>query len=150
MPDSPKFLCLLGEVTNEPEHWERAWTISGNRYARAKRLLGTYYLRRGELAEFIHAFHAALAINPLFSSNWFDVGCAAMKLERWQTASEAFQRVIFIDSESGEAWANLASVQIRLGQKKEAAITLREGFLSSRDRLEDVDNFLYLCLSKHW
>ena len=44
------------------------------------------------------------------------MGCAAMRLDDWDVAVKAFNRVTSMDSDNGEAWNNLASVFIK--QKK--------------------------------
>lgn len=38
--ESPQILCLLGEMNKDDSKYERAWEISGHKYARAMRMLG--------------------------------------------------------------------------------------------------------------
>ncbi len=38
--DAPRLLCILGDLEDEPGHYERAWTVSKGRYARAQRSAG--------------------------------------------------------------------------------------------------------------
>jgi len=46
---TPKLLCLLGDITNEPAHYEEAWELSKHRYTRAQRSLGVYYMRQNRV-----------------------------------------------------------------------------------------------------
>lgn len=39
-----------------------------------------------------------------------------MQIEEWDQASRAFMRVVHLQQDNGEAWNNLAAIQIR--QKK--------------------------------
>ncbi|CAN0433985.1 unnamed protein product, partial [Laminaria digitata] len=34
--ETPPMLAALGDLTQDPELWQRAWDLSGGRYARAK------------------------------------------------------------------------------------------------------------------
>ena len=48
--ETPDLLCSLGEVTDEFEYFERAWTLSKERNGRAQRLMGKYYFSRGNVS----------------------------------------------------------------------------------------------------
>jgi hypothetical protein len=51
-PDSPKLHCLLGDVKSDYTLYERAWEISGCKFARAMRSLGAYYFEKKEVLIF--------------------------------------------------------------------------------------------------
>ena len=38
--------CTLGDITGEPEHWNKSWELSECRYSRAQRSLGSYYIKK--------------------------------------------------------------------------------------------------------
>lgn len=40
-PESPKLLCTLGDITGDLSLHEKAWEVSGGRFARAQRTLAT-------------------------------------------------------------------------------------------------------------
>lgn len=44
-PDSPKFLCLLGDLQKNPDLYVKAWEKSGARFARAMRSLAAQHYR---------------------------------------------------------------------------------------------------------
>lgn len=86
---TPLFLCILGDITDEKEHYEEAWKISGNRFVRAQRSLGNIAMRKQQVSTFnfskyfkfkeaIEHFEKALNLNPQYSASWFRMGCCAM------------------------------------------------------------------------
>ena len=48
---TPTLMCLLGDVTQDPQHYRKAWEMSGGKCGRAQRSLGLYHLRRKEVGE---------------------------------------------------------------------------------------------------
>ena len=111
-----KLWCLLGELEPERarEHFEHAWTVSGETSGRAMRSLGGYFFARGEYTEAARCLRRAVAINPLFARSWFILGCACVREEDWDGARSAFARCVTIDDEDAESWNNLASVYLRM------------------------------------
>lgn len=112
-----KLWCILGDLEpdNAVEHYERAWKISKGSSARAMRALGGYYFSRAKFSEAITCLKRAVAINPLISRSWFILGCAAMRVEDWEEAKNAFARCVAIDEDDAESWNNLASMYLRIG-----------------------------------
>jgi tetratricopeptide (TPR) repeat protein len=156
-PDSPKLLCILGDLRSDHTLYLKAWEVSGSSFARAMRSLGTYYFKQKDFAKCIEAYENALAINPLFVNSWFVCGCAAMQTENWAVAIKAFSRVTSIDPEvclrfvsnvlkNGEAWTNLAAVHIRINQKREGWRALREGIKHMYESYKIWENYLYCSM----
>ncbi|KAG6887909.1 hypothetical protein C0992_010259 [Termitomyces sp. T32_za158] len=112
-----KLWCILGDLepNNAVEHYERAWKISKGSSARAMRALGGYYFSRAKFTDAITCLKRAVAINPLISRSWFILGCAAMRVEDWEEAKNAFARCVAIDEDDAESWNNLASMYLRIG-----------------------------------
>ncbi|KAG6836492.1 hypothetical protein H0H93_007591 [Arthromyces matolae] len=112
-----KLWCVLGDLepTNSVEHYERAWKISKGSSARAMRSLGGFYFGRAKFTEAITCLKRAVAINPLIQRSWFILGCAAMRVEDWEEAKNAFARCVAIDEDDAESWNNLASMYLRIG-----------------------------------
>ncbi|KAK6349438.1 hypothetical protein TWF696_005722 [Orbilia brochopaga] len=115
-PDAPRLWCILGDLEKNPDHYRKAWEVSGNRYARAQRSLGIYHLRRKEYDQAIEAYALSLNINPLNHMCWFQYGCALLEAERWDGAVQAFTRVVGIDDSDAEGWSNLATALLRRGK----------------------------------
>jgi len=145
-PESPKFWCLLGQIKNEPEYYEKAWELSGNHYAKAMRSLGAYYYKQLDYAKCVDAYKKALKINPLFEGSWFILGCASMNIEDWDTSIEAWNRVISLDNEHGEAWNNLASVYSKKKEKRKAWKAFKEAVKFKYDSPRIWMNFLYASI----
>jgi tetratricopeptide (TPR) repeat protein len=80
----------------------------------ARSIAGTLFATQ-QFADSIPYFEAALAINPLFSRSWFILGCAYVKSEDWKDAVRCFRRVVAIEEDDAEGWANLASCYLRMG-----------------------------------
>lgn len=124
-PDDPSLYCIMGDLSNDIEWYIKSWNISGHRYAQAQRQLGKYYFHHGNLDQSITSLELALEINPLFDSIWLLLGCACMKLSRWEDALNAFTRVVSIDPLNGLAWNNIASIHMMQQNMKEAQIAIQ-------------------------
>ncbi|GAA5983716.1 hypothetical protein JCM10908_000392 [Rhodotorula pacifica] len=111
-----KLWCTLGELENKPEHYERAWEVSGHSSSRAMRSLGAVHWAKNDYPAARTALRSALAINPLFPRTWFMLGCCEMRLEDWAGAQDAFGRCVGLDDEDAESWSNLASCHLRRGE----------------------------------
>ncbi|KAF9528043.1 tetratricopeptide repeat domain 27 [Crepidotus variabilis] len=124
-----KFWCLLGDLEphNAAEHYLKAWSTSKETSGRAMRSLGGYYFARGKYEEAIVSLEKAVRINPLLSRSWFILGCACMRVERWENARSAFSRCVALDEEDGESWNNLASMYLRLGEPSQTTANNVEG-----------------------
>ena len=145
-PDTPKLLCILGDLRKDPELWQKAWDVSGCRYARAMRSLGSYYYKSADFLKAIECYQKALSINALFENSWFTLGCAAMQVENWDEAQQAFMRCVMLESGNGEAWNNLAAIYIKQQRKTDAFRCLREGLKEKFENWKMWENYLFLAL----
>ena len=112
--DAPRLFCILGDIEKSVSAYERAWTISNCRYARAQRSLGKLYSAAGDLHKADAAYSKSLKANPQNHAIWFALGCVRLQLEDWAGALEAFGRSVQIDGEDAESWSNLAVALLRL------------------------------------
>ena len=112
--DAPRLFCILGDIEKSISAYERAWTISNCRYARAQRSLGKLYSAAGDLQKADEAYSKSLKVNPQNHAIWFALGCVRLQLEDWAGALEAFSRSVQIDGEDAESWSNLAVALLRL------------------------------------
>ncbi|KAI8085879.1 uncharacterized protein B0P05DRAFT_534074 [Gilbertella persicaria] len=145
-PDSPKYLCILGDLEAEPAHWRKSWEISGQRYARAMRSLGSYEYKRQNYKAAMDAYQKALTINPLFEGSWYILGCAAMMVEDWEVGARAFQRVVALDDDQPEAWSNLASIYVRMDKKTDAFLALKQATKMKFDNWKMWQNLLFVSI----
>jgi tetratricopeptide (TPR) repeat protein len=112
--DAARLYCILGDFENDPDHYQRAWTVSNNRYARAQRSLGRYYVKNKDYPKAAEAYSQSLHINRLNASTWFALGCVQLELSDWPAAVNAFTRTVQISDDDAEAWSNLAVALLRL------------------------------------
>lgn len=119
--DAPRLFCILGDIDKDETMYERAWEVSGQRYARAQRSLARHYLglTPPELEKAEAAYRKSLHINRLNGSAWFALGCVQLELERWGDATESFTRTVQLDDTDGEAWSNLGASILRSSAPEE-------------------------------
>ncbi|QSL64412.1 hypothetical protein MERGE_001713 [Pneumocystis wakefieldiae] len=147
-PENPKILTLLGDIEGNPDHWIKAWNISGNRYAKAQRSLGMFYYSRQEFEKSAEAFKLSLDINSLNYSAWFTYGCCQLKLNNWKIASQAFTRCVSLDPSDGESWNNLSLSFLKCDppRKQDAWNALKQALSSCYESWRIWENYLTISL----
>ena len=111
--DAPRLFCILGDLEKTPSAYQRAWEVSGCRYARAQRSLGRHYLAKGELSNAEEAYLFSLKINPQNHDTWFALGSIRLQQNNWAGAANAFRSAIQIDENDAESWSNLAAALLK-------------------------------------
>ena len=134
--DAPRLFCILGDIDKSPAMYERAWAVSDNRYARAQRSLGKYYLASRDLPGADTAYSKSLKINPQNQGSWFELGCVRLELRDWKGAMDAFTRTIQIDDTDAEAWSNLAAALLRLPLEEVVATPLHGGSAEMKEEMK--------------
>lgn len=161
LPEDARLICVLGDIKRAvwegkiesnagdkdeafkivEETYQRAWSISGNRLAKAQRALGSVYYLIADYAKVRACMAKAVAINPLFESSWFLLGFASVQLEDYEGALRAFTRLINLNQDNPEAWKNIANCQVKLGKLDEAHRALAQ---VTRLQFEVADGWLSL------
>lgn len=72
--ETPRILCLLGDIKRKEEYYEKAWELSGRKNAKAMRALGLMKFQKGQIDESIECLKLALEINKLYPSAWYTLG----------------------------------------------------------------------------
>ncbi len=119
--EAPRFYCILGDIDKDLSMYEKAWEVSGKRYARAQRSLGQHYISAHDYQKAAEAYSLSLKINTLYHPAWFALGCAYLELKEFKNAVEAFSRCVQLDDQDAEAWSNLAAALLHLRPKTDAA-----------------------------
>lgn len=117
-PEDARCWSILGDVTSDPELWEKAWRLG--KYQNAKVSLSRYYYSKGQLDLLVKHMNEVLKQNPLNFSNWYFYGCLGLETEQYESATEAFTRCVSIDDTHPHAWSNLGSSLLHVGKSKEA------------------------------
>lgn len=100
--ETPYMLTALGDITGVEDYYERAWTLSRRRYARAKRTLGKIAFDKGKYEDAVRHLEEALTVQPLVARAWYLKGIACMRIDRLSEAILAFTRCVQQDMEIGE------------------------------------------------
>ncbi|KAG0203616.1 hypothetical protein BGX28_004139 [Mortierella sp. GBA30] len=145
-PTNAKLLCIIGDLDQDPEKYKQAWEVSGHRFARAQRSLGSYHFKHQEYEPAKECYQRALKINPLFENSWFILGCIGMQLEDFDIALEAFTKVVSIDANNGEAWNNIAAIHMRRNNNLDAQHALRQALKEKRESWKIWSNYMYCSM----
>ncbi|KXX82192.1 Essential for maintenance of the cell wall protein 1 [Madurella mycetomatis] len=139
-PNAPRLWCILGDVEDNPAHYERAWEISKHRFARAQKSLGEYYIQQKDLRRAKDAYTKAVAANRLSSELWNRLGDISLRLGDLSDAAEAFRRAIaaadnMSGGEDARTWSNLGSAlySLYVERAKELKKEREEGKNEQRD-----------------
>ncbi|ETO81351.1 hypothetical protein F444_04362 [Phytophthora nicotianae P1976] len=141
---TPFMWVTLGDLTQEPSHYETSWTLSKQRFARAKRSLGRYYFEKGDHEAAIPHYEDAVRVGPMHTGAWFTLGAIAMRVRRWALAMRAFTRVVQLEPDNGEAWGNLGSIHLHNQRYAEAFAVLEEALKQKRHMWQMWENYA-LC-----
>ncbi|KAL1904388.1 hypothetical protein Sste5344_009888 [Sporothrix stenoceras] len=138
--NAPRLFCILGEIENEPKHYDRAWDLSKGRYSRAQRSLGEHYLQQQEWEKALDAYKKAVLANRLNSQYWSRLGDINLRLGLFSEAAEAFSRAIGAASdaaggEDARTWSNLGSALYSLYTQ-----TMKERREEARRKKESAEN----------
>ncbi|KHN99335.1 TPR domain-containing protein [Metarhizium album ARSEF 1941] len=130
-PNAPRLWCILGDLDNNPKHYEQAWTISKQRYARAQKSLGEYYLAQKDMTKAREAYRLATSVNRLSPDLWGRLGDINLRLGQFDDAAEAYSRSIgsandVAGGEDARTWSNLGSALWSLSCEVTAAANKKE------------------------
>ncbi|XP_014205573.1 tetratricopeptide repeat protein 27 [Copidosoma floridanum] len=137
-----KLWCLLGDNTQEVEHYETAWKLSGEKSSRAQRHWGFYYYSKQNYKEAIPHLKLSLELNNIQENVWVRLGFAALQVEDWKLAASAYRKYCALEQSSFEVWNNLAKAYIKLGDKARAWRSLQDAIKCNFDKWEVWDNLM--------
>ncbi|OSS52799.1 hypothetical protein B5807_02689 [Epicoccum nigrum] len=148
--EAPRFYCILGDLDDDMAMYEKAWEVSGKRYARAQRTLGQRYISQRNYEKAAEAYELAIKCNALNHPAWFALGCAYLELLKFKNAVEAFSRCVQLDESDAEAWSNMGASLLHLRPKtktlEEEAV---EGKVTSHPRTDALKAFKRAANLKH-
>ncbi|KAG7400034.1 Tetratricopeptide repeat domain 27 [Phytophthora boehmeriae] len=141
---TPFMWVTLGDLTQDPAHYETSWTLSKQRFARAKRSLGRHYFEQGDPEAAIPHYKEAVRVGPMHTGAWFTLGALSMRVHYWDLAMRAFTRVVQLEPDNGEAWGNLGSIHLNNQRFAEAFAVLQEALKQKRHMWQMWENYA-LC-----
>ena len=139
-PRDAKLWCALGDALDDESAYEKALEVSGGRSARASRSLARRAAAREDWPAAAARWSDAMRLNPLFPEGWFSCGYALLKARREDEALSAFVRCTQADAENGQAWNNVAALNIRRGRFDAAHVALREATKQLRNNWQTWEN----------
>lgn len=111
--DAARLYCIIGDLDQDASMYEKAWEVSGQRYARAQRSLGRMYIGQRDMLKAADAYAKSLRANQLNHASWFAMGCCLLELAQFEKAAEAFSRTVQLEETDAEAWSNLAAALLK-------------------------------------
>ncbi|KAI4721951.1 TPR-like protein [Aureobasidium sp. EXF-10727] len=136
--DAARLYCILGDLDQDASMYEKAWEVSGQRYARAQRSLGRMYIGQRDMIKAADAYAKSLRANQLNHASWFAMGCCLLELAQFEKAAEAFSRTVQLEETDAEAWSNLAAALL----KNQVPTTDDEATAPTVELAEDEDEFM--------
>ncbi|KAH8723621.1 hypothetical protein GQ44DRAFT_302931 [Phaeosphaeriaceae sp. PMI808] len=146
--EAPRFYCILGDIDKDLSMYEKAWEVSGKRYARAQRSLGQHYIAARNYEKAAEAYALSLKVNALYHPAWFALGCAYLELQQFKNAVEAFSRCVQLDDRDAEAWSNLAAALLHLRPKAKNEED-EESKVTNHPRIDALKAFRRAATLKH-
>ncbi|KAF3006059.1 hypothetical protein E8E13_010923 [Curvularia kusanoi] len=148
--EAPRYYCILGDLDSDVAMYEKAWEVSGKRYARAQRSLGQRYISQRNYEKAAEAYQLAIKCNALNHPAWFALGCAYLELQQFKNAVEAFSRCVQLDETDAEAWSNMAASLLHLRPKtRTPEEEATEGKVTSHPRTDALKAFKRAATLKH-
>jgi tetratricopeptide (TPR) repeat protein len=147
--EAPRFYCILGDIERDLSMYEKAWEVSGSRYARAQRSLGQHYIAARNYEKAAEAYSLSLKVNSLYQPAWFALGCAQLELLQFKNAVESFSRCVQLDDTDAESWSNLAASLLHLRPKTKTNEDGEDERVTNHPRTDALKAFRRAATLKH-
>jgi len=126
LANSPKMLCVLGDMYNDPKYYLKAWDESNCKSVRAQKSLGRYYFVRKEYDIALEHYKKAVSLNEMLLMCWMNMGFIYMNQKDIKSSILCYSKAVFVDSSQSQAWANLAVLYKSEQRYKEAFTAIQE------------------------
>ncbi|CAK9806155.1 Tetratricopeptide repeat protein 27 [Anthophora plagiata] len=138
--------CLLGDATQDPSHYETAWKLSNEKSSRVQRHWGFFYFAKKNYEEAVKHLKLSAQLNNIQENVWIRLGYAALQIEDWKLATTAYKRYCALEQSTFEAWNNLATAYVKLGDKEKAWKSLQDAIKCNYDRWQIWDNLMIVSI----
>lgn len=143
---SPTLICALADIEDSRDLYLRAWEESNQKLGRSARSLGKLCFQAGDIDGCIEWFGHALRLQPQQMNTQFTYGSCLMRRGRLQEALSAFGRVVAIDEQQSEAWANMAACHSQLDQWMPAKKCIERAARGNHRNWRIWDNYVKLSV----
>ncbi|UKJ87878.2 hypothetical protein MACJ_000318 [Theileria orientalis] len=121
---TPKLYCYLGDIDNDVEYYKTAWKLSGEKLSRAVRSLGARSFNDGKFDDAVEYLEKALLLNPMNEQTQFLLGCSYIRVVNFRSALNSFSRVVSMNPENADSWANIASCHMNLNNMQSGKVAV--------------------------
>eukprot|EP00375_Theileria_parva_P003263 XP_765944.1 hypothetical protein [Theileria parva strain Muguga] len=139
---TPLLYCFLADISNDIQHYHTAWELSNERCGRAVRSIGVKYYNDGDYEKALEYLEKSLQLNPMNESVQFLVGCCYLKSLKIESAITAFSRVVSINPDNSDAWANISSAHFKMKNYQSAKIAITQALKNNNTRWQFWDILL--------
>ncbi|GFS95926.1 tetratricopeptide repeat protein 27 [Nephila pilipes] len=144
--ETPLLWCLLGDVLDDPEMYEKGDSLACGTNARCLRSLGYYYFKRKDYEKSLPFFQKSLKINSLQFNVCASLGFASLQCKNFSMATWAYRQAVTLDDDNFEAWNNLSNAFIHLKQKDCAWRSLKEALKCNYEEWHVWENFFLVSI----
>ena len=123
--NSPKMLCILGDIYKDIKYYERALKESDNKSVRALKALGFYYFKKKQLDKCLEYYTKAVKLNEMSLFAWKNMGFIYMTKKEHKEAIRCYQKALFINQDA-EIWGNLSVLYTNEKEHKKALHAIKE------------------------
>ena len=124
--NSPKMLCVLGDIYKDPKYYLKAWEESSCRSVRAQKSLARHYFSRKQYDQALEHYKQAVSLNEMLLLCWMNMGYIYMNQQDVKSSIMCYSKAVFIDVSQSQAWANLAVLYKSEQRYSEAFTAIQE------------------------
>lgn len=145
--NTPKMLCVLGDIKKDESFYLKAIKLSDGKYKRAQKSLGRFYFTRGNFTDALVYYKNTVALNEMDLSVWLNMGYIYMVTKDFKSAILCYQKAVFIDNCQSKAWANLCFLYKSEKRYPEAFTAIKEAVKFNERNWQMWYN--YLIVARH-
>lgn len=123
--NSPKMMCILGDIYKDIKYYEKALKISDNKSLRALNALGSHYFKKQNLEESLKYYTQAVKLNEMNLFAWKNMGFIYMRMKNNEESIRCYQRALFINKDA-EIWGNLSVLFANQNKNQKALNAIKE------------------------
>jgi hypothetical protein len=97
--ETPLLYCMLGDATDELDHYSKALEMTNGRSARAHKSLGYFHYYRKDYKTAVEHMKKSIDISSFQLQVMLRLGYAAMEIEDWDTAAMAYRKYCVYESD---------------------------------------------------
>ena len=144
--NTPKMLCVLGEIHKDISYYKKAMDVSKGKYKKAQKALGRFYFINKNYEEALVYYKNAVNLNEMDLMCWLNMGYIYMSTNDSKGAIHCFQKAVFIDDSQSKAWANLAVLFKGINKPEEAFNSIKEAVKQNERNWQMWYNYLIMAM----